>query len=180
MFYNEDIYRQTLSFVAKAHAFQKIPGMELPYLMHIAAVTMETLSALQHTSEREWDIDFALQCALLHDVIEDTPVSYKEVEASFGHNVAQGVLALTKNEQLSREQQMMDSLQRILQQPDEIRVVKMCDRIDNLHSAPIYWTTLKRKKYQSEGQLILDTLGGVCTYAEARLQNKIALYSHYL
>lgn len=177
--WNEEIYRQTLSFTAKAHATQKIPGMEIPYLKHIAAVVMETLSALQHTPETVWDTDFALQCALLHDVIEDTDVAYEEIEISFGKKVADGVLALTKNSQLPREEQMMDSLQRILQQPAEVRVVKMCDRIDNLYIPPVYWSTQKRKYYQKEGQLILDTLKGVCPYAEARLQQKINAYSNY-
>lgn len=179
MHWNEETYRQALSFSAKAHATQKIPGMEIPYLKHIAAVVMETLSALQHTPETNWDIDFALQCALLHDVIEDTNVNYDEIQVSFGKKVADGVLALTKNEQLPREAQMMDSLQRILQQPIEVRVVKMCDRIDNLYIPPVYWTTAKRKYYQTEGQLILDTLKGVCPYAEARLQKKIEAYSNY-
>ncbi|TAE06604.1 MAG: bifunctional (p)ppGpp synthetase/guanosine-3',5'-bis(diphosphate) 3'-pyrophosphohydrolase [Bacteroidetes bacterium] len=180
MHWNEEIYRQTLSFSAKAHALQKIGGMEIPYLKHISAVVMETLSALQHTPERAWDIDFALQCALLHDVIEDTSVGYDEIVVSFGQRVADGVLALTKNDALPRDQQMQDSLNRILQQPDEVRVVKMCDRIDNLYIPPVYWTTAKRKYYQTEGQLILDTLKGVCPYAEARLQYKINAYSNYL
>lgn len=180
MFWNEETYHQTLSFAAKAHTDQKIPGTQIPYLKHVAAVVMETLSALQHTTERTWDMDFALQCALLHDVIEDTDINYEEVETSFGRKVAQGVLALTKNETLPREAQMHDSLQRILQQPDEVRIVKMCDRIDNLNAPPDYWTTEKRKAYQTEGQIILDTLKGVCPYAEARLQYKIEAYSHYI
>ncbi len=179
MHWNEEIYRQTLSFSAKAHANQKIPGMEIPYLKHISAVVMETLSALQHTPETVWDIDFALQCALLHDVIEDTPINYDEIEVSFGKKVAQGVMALTKNETLPRAEQMQDSLTRILQQPPEVRVVKICDRIDNLYIPPVYWTTAKRQYYQTEARLILDTLKGVCPYAEARLQKKIDAYSHY-
>jgi (p)ppGpp synthase/HD superfamily hydrolase len=180
MHWNEELYRQTLSFAAKAHATQKIPSMEIPYLKHISAVVMETLSALQHTPEITWDMDFALQCALLHDVIEDTDIVYEEVEVSFGKKVADGVLALTKNDQLPREARMADSLQRILQQPAEVRVVKMCDRIDNLYIPPVYWSTPKRKAYQTEGQFILDTLKGVCPYAEARLQKKIDTYSNYL
>ncbi|TAE66160.1 MAG: bifunctional (p)ppGpp synthetase/guanosine-3',5'-bis(diphosphate) 3'-pyrophosphohydrolase, partial [Bacteroidetes bacterium] len=112
-------------------------------------------------------------------VIEDTYIQYDEVEISFGKKVADGVLALTKNEKLPKETQMIDSLQRILLQPKEIRVVKMCDRIDNLQLPPDHWTTEKRKKYQQEGQLILDTLQGVCPYAEERLSTKIKAYSNY-
>ncbi|TAF99477.1 MAG: bifunctional (p)ppGpp synthetase/guanosine-3',5'-bis(diphosphate) 3'-pyrophosphohydrolase [Cytophagia bacterium] len=179
MFWNEEIYRQTISFAAKAHASQKILGMDIPYLKHLAAVTMEVASAILHTPEANFDIDFAIQCGLLHDTIEDTYIKYDEIEISFGKKVADGVLALTKNESLPKENQMMDSLERILLQPKEVRVVKICDRIDNLYSPPIYWTPEKRKYYQKEGQLILDTLQGVCPYAEARLQAKINAYSNY-
>jgi (p)ppGpp synthase/HD superfamily hydrolase len=38
--------------------------------------------------------DLAIQCALLHDVIEDTPTTCQEVEQQFGAAVAKGVLAL--------------------------------------------------------------------------------------
>ena len=34
--------------------------------------------------EPEWDGNLALQCALLHDVIEDTAVGYEDVKAGFG------------------------------------------------------------------------------------------------
>ncbi len=179
MFWNEEIYRQTISFAAKAHGTQKIPGMDIPYLKHLAAVTMEVASAILHTPEADLDIDFAIQCGLLHDTIEDTDIKYDEIEVSFGKKVADGVLALTKNETLPKEQQMMDSLQRILLQPREVRIVKICDRIDNLFIPPVYWTTEKRKYYQKEGQLILDTLQGFCSYAEERLQKKINDYANY-
>jgi (p)ppGpp synthase/HD superfamily hydrolase len=179
MFWDEELYRQTLSFSAKAHAKQMIGGMEIPYLKHISAVTMETLSAMMHSPEQNWDINLALQCALLHDVIEDTHIDYDEVLMSFGKKVADGVLALTKNDKLPKNEQMQDSLTRILTQDKEIRLVKMCDRIDNLYLPPIYWTSAKRKYYQQEGQLILDTLKGVCLYAENRLAQKIQAYSKY-
>lgn len=179
MFWDEELYRQTLSFTAKAHAKQTIGGMEIPYLKHISAVTMETLSAMIHTPDQDWDVNLALQCALLHDVIEDTYIDYEEVVASFGKKVADGVMALTKNETLPKNQQMQDSLTRILAQGKEIRLVKMCDRIDNLYLPPIYWTSIKRQYYQQEGQLILDTLKGVSEYAENRLAQKIQAYSKY-
>ncbi len=177
--WDEEIYRQTLSFSAKAHAKQMIGGMEIPYLSHISAVTMETLSAITHTPEQDWDVNLALQCALLHDVIEDTYIDYNEILVSFGKKVADGVLALTKNGQLPKSAQMQDSLSRILAQGKEVRLVKLCDRIDNLYSPPIYWTPAKRQYYQQEAKLILDTLKGISPYAENRLAQKIEAYSKY-
>ncbi|MBI9062094.1 MAG: hypothetical protein JEZ14_08890 [Marinilabiliaceae bacterium] len=37
------------------------------------------------------------QVVILHDVIEDTPTSYAELERLFGKAVADGVLALINN-----------------------------------------------------------------------------------
>ncbi|MCU0446003.1 MAG: HD domain-containing protein [Microscillaceae bacterium] len=179
MFWNEEIYRQTITFAAKAHADQKIAGTNLPYLTHLASVAMETASAFAHTSAPTWNIDFALQCALLHDTLEDTPTHYGELVAEFGESVAQGVLALTKNTQLPYDQQMSDSLDRILQQPIEIRIVKMADRVDNLYLPAIYWTPRKRRIYQEEAHLILQTLGGANEYIETRLQAKITDYAKF-
>ena len=45
----------------------------------------------------EFDLDFAVQVALLHDIIEDTATTYDELAEHFGSKVADGVLALTKN-----------------------------------------------------------------------------------
>ena len=35
-------------------------------------------------------------CALLHDTIEDTAVTFEDIETAFNQYVAAGVLALTK------------------------------------------------------------------------------------
>jgi (p)ppGpp synthase/HD superfamily hydrolase len=179
MFWNEEIYRQTITFAGKAHADHKIAGTVIPYVVHLASVAMETASAIIHTPNANLDIDFALQCALLHDTLEDTKTHYDELVAEFGEKVAQGVLALTKNSALPYDTQMQDSLNRILQQPTEIRIVKMADRVDNLYLPAIYWTTRKRQFYQAEAKLILQTLGGVNEYIETRLQAKITAYANY-
>jgi guanosine-3',5'-bis(diphosphate) 3'-pyrophosphohydrolase len=180
MSWNPEIYRQTITFVGRAHASQKVPGTEIPYIMHLASVAMETASAIVNSPSQNLDIDFAIQCALLHDILEDTKTHYDDVVLSFGSKVAEGVLALTKNDQLPSSEQMPDSLRRILAQPLEVRIVKMADRVDNLYFPALYWTSMKRKYYQQEAQLILDTLGGVNEYIESRLRFKIENYNHYL
>jgi GTP diphosphokinase / guanosine-3',5'-bis(diphosphate) 3'-diphosphatase len=55
-----------------------------------------------------------VHCALFHDSIEDTNTSYNDIKNDFGKEVADGVLALTKNFDLpTKSEQMKDSLQRI-------------------------------------------------------------------
>lgn len=49
-----------------------------------------------------FDLDLALQVALLHDTLEDTETTFGEVSEMFGPDIAAGVLALTKNDTLPR------------------------------------------------------------------------------
>ena len=172
--WNPDLYQKAIKFAAEAHGDQKIPGSNLPYVVHLSNVCMETVAAMVHS--KQGDFDLAMQCALLHDTIEDTAISYDEVFALFGEKVAMGVQALTKNKYLPKSEQMADSLQRILTQSREVRIVKMADRISNLQRPPHYWSKEKRLAYQLEAQLILDQLGGVNVYLEERLEQKIESY----
>lgn len=165
---NADTIQKAILFAAQAHATQLFPGTELPYLLHLAQVASEVTSA--NGSE------LSVLCAWLHDTIEDTATSYETVQATFGVAVAQGVLALTKDSNLPKEQRMADSLERILQQPADIAWVKLADRISNLQGPPHYWTPEKIAGYREEAQQILDALGPSCPALAARLEAKITAY----
>lgn len=166
----------------RAHDGQKYgggaKGEMVEYLNHIGTVVFEIMNALNH--EPGHNADLAVQCAVLHDVIEDSPVTYDDVLAQFGKATADGVSALTKDESLpDKSAQMKDSLRRIKEQPKEVWMTKMADRITNLYMPPHYWSTEKRKNYQAEGQLIHDELHAASPFLAARLQEKIDDYAQY-
>jgi (p)ppGpp synthase/HD superfamily hydrolase len=171
-----DRYTQALLFAATAHAGQKFPGSELPYLVHVVNVAAELTAA---RLVEVFDEELACVCALLHDTIEDTPATAESIEAAFGAAVAAGVLALSKNPALPKGEQMADSLGRIQQQPAEIARVKLADRIVNLAHPPSYWSVDKCKAYHAEAMLILDALGGSSPVLAVRLREKIAAYAQY-
>jgi (p)ppGpp synthase/HD superfamily hydrolase len=167
-------YLTTIRFAAEAHNGQTVTGTDLPYLLHISIVAMELINALG--AEPSHNADLAVACALLHDVIEDTSVSYADVTARFGSEVAAGVQALTKNSVLPKQDQMRDSLQRIRSQPAEVWMVKLADRICNLQPPPAHWSPERVVAYRSEAQLILETLGDASPHLAERLRGKIANY----
>jgi (p)ppGpp synthase/HD superfamily hydrolase len=177
--WNQDTYLKTLLFAGQAHRKQKVPSSEMSYVVHITNVAMEVANALIQGVDKDLDGTFAIQCALLHDTIEDTEVTYEDLVTEFGTRVADGVLALTKNEALAKEVQMADSLKRILKQGKEVRMVKMADRINNLQKPPKHWDTNKMKRYHKEAQFMLEQLGGVHVYIETRLRQKIDIYKQY-
>jgi (p)ppGpp synthase/HD superfamily hydrolase len=162
-------------FAAEAHSTQKVPGTDLPYLKHLGMVTMEVFSA--HAIEPIGNLGLAVQCAILHDTIEDQGVAHADLAKRFGQSVADGVLALSKNPDLPKSEAMADSLNRIRTQPSDVWCVKLADRISNLHGAPAHWTAEKRATYRTEAQQILDALGTAHRTLAARLAAKIAVYS---
>jgi len=176
--FNPDLYHIVSRYAARCHGEQKYPGQSLPYFLHLAQVFVEVQAAYEHT--QDFDLELAGTCALLHDVIEDTPAEYDDIEKNFGAAVADGVLALSKNEELPKEQQMEDSLQRILQQPHEIAIVKMADRSANLQSPPVHWSAEKREEYQNEAKIIWQHLNKSNSYLSARLARRIKDYEKFI
>ena len=174
---NQDTITKAWFFASRVHKEQKYPGEQLPYVTHLGNVMLEVMGMVS-TLE---DTDLAICCAILHDTIEDTEVSYEELEKEFGKSVADGVMALTKNETLAtKREQMIDSLERITEQPKEVWVVKMADRVANLGEPPHYWKLAKRESYRAEAQIIWDYLHEGNDVLAKRLAEKIDGYKKFL
>jgi len=172
-FWRQDAYAKAYRFAADVHNGQLLPGTELPYLVHVTLVAMEIVAALQY--ENDHDAELAVQCALLHDVIEDTATTYGEVYETFGVQVADGVLALSKDEKLTKEDRMADSLRRIRIQPREVWMVKMADRITNLHPPfPSHWSRPRIDAYRQEAVAIHGALAESSPYLAERMEALIA------
>ncbi|MCH8620289.1 HD domain-containing protein [Undibacterium sp. TS12] len=180
--WNPDIYEKAWVFASRQHNGQsyggRVAGERVEYINHIGSVAMEIIWALQDNELA--DSALAVQCALLHDTIEDTGASHALIQAEFGQAVADGVLALSKNTSLDKVQQMPDSLARIRQQPAEIAMVKMADRITNLYHPPHYWDNQKILSYRDEALVIHAALHEANAALAQRLMQKIEAYPQFL
>lgn len=102
-----------------------------PYIFHPLRVT--------HLAARHW-MDFpSVIASLLHDVVEDTPVTLDDVRQKYGDEVAHLVDGLTKvtSEVMSRDDLKKETYKKtLLVAINDIRVLclKFWDRIDNLHT----------------------------------------------
>ncbi len=178
--WNQENYIEAWNYACSAHNGQFVLGRDIPYINHIGLVAMEAMAAITHSSTINAP-DLLVVCALLHDTIEDTTCTYDEITKEFGADVANGVLALSKNKNLpSKDEQMRDSIDRIKKQPQEIWIVKLADRITNLQPPPEHWSTVKISNYRSEAMTILKELGGANSYLAKRLKAKIDNYPQYL
>jgi (p)ppGpp synthase/HD superfamily hydrolase len=176
--WSPDRYADALRFAAERHKSQLMAGSDLPYVTHVVSVAAEVMGTLAR--ERFADPDLAVQCALLHDTIEDTGTEESEIAARFGTAVAAGVRALSKDPALPKKARMADSLRRVREQPPEVWIVKLADRITNLAPPPAHWPTDKRRAYLVEAGEILRALAPSSLWLADRLAARMSAYEAYL
>lgn len=133
---NEELIRSAYAFAEKAHAPQKRHSGE-PYFAHVASVAM-ILADLK--------MDSATICTgLLHDTVEDTPATLKDLSDTFSPEIAGLVDGVTKLGQMelgsSRTKQAENFQKLVIAISSDIRVliVKLADRLHNmrtLHHVP--------------------------------------------
>ncbi|MGG6231993.1 HD domain-containing protein [Tenacibaculum sp. SDUM215027] len=175
----QELYQKAIKFAGEKHKDQKVPGTNSNYLLHISNVAMEIIIA--HNANNNFDLNYAVQLALLHDTLEDTDTDFSELLNMFGEKVAIGVQALTKNKNLdSKKEKMIDSLNRINKLEKEVGMVKLADRITNLQEPPKHWKKDKIQSYLSEATLINEALNNKNEYLNKRLENKITEYKKYV
>jgi GTP pyrophosphokinase len=126
-----DLLRRAYDCAVQAHKGQKRISGE-PYIQH-------PLQVACLLTEIEADI-MTICAALLHDVVEDTPVTLKQLEESFGAQIALLVDGVTKLSRLSfrsREEAQVENLRKmLLAMAKDIRVIiiKLADRLHNMRT----------------------------------------------
>lgn len=175
-----EAYVQALHLAAHWHRDQKVPGTELPYLVHLTSVCNEVQRALAADATLQLRADVAVQGALLHDILEDTAMTPAELTAAVGAEVTAIVAALSKDAALPKAEQMADSLRRIRAEPREAWIIKLADRITNLAPPPSYWKREKCAAYRAEAEQILTALGEASPFLAARMRERIAAYAAYV
>lgn len=168
-------YQKAIRFAGEKHTIQKVPGSEASYMVHVANVAMEII--LTYHAAPDFDVEFAVQVALLHDTIEDTEATYDEVKENFGTRIADAVLALSKDRKMaSKQERMNDSIRRIVKLEKEVGMVKLADRITNLQPAPKHWNEEKIRNYRSEAQVIYEKLKHCNAYLASRMRFQMEGY----
>ena len=127
---------QAEQFALKAHAGQmRLSGD--PFISHPQAVAATLIN---------WGMDAeTIMAGLLHDVVEDTQVELKEIEAAFGSEVAGLVDGVTNLGQIdfpsggspARQEISYENLRKLLlAMSQDLRVItiKLADRLHNMHT----------------------------------------------
>ena len=126
----QDVYR-AYHYAFECHIDQKRRSGE-PYITH--PVSVACIAANLHLDGP------SIIAALLHDVVEDTPATLKEVESKFGKQVAKLVDGLSKLDKLNFndvvDAQAENFRKMLLAMSSDIRVmiIKLCDRTHNMQT----------------------------------------------
>jgi (p)ppGpp synthase/HD superfamily hydrolase len=176
--WSQEKYIEACFYAAEALNKKTFLGTNLPFTIHINLVSMEVMAALQ--VESGLDGDLALQCALLHDVIDYGDKTIEELRQYFGYKVAQGVQALSKLDGVPELQRITDSLSRIQKQPREIWIVKMADKITSLASPPKNWTSKIIETYRKDALQTYETLKPASAFLANRLSIQIKASEKYV
>ncbi len=121
---------EAMELAFKAHKKQRRKSGE-PYILHPIAVA--------HICAEEIGLGpTAIVSALLHDVVEDTPITQKEIEELFGNRIGLIVDGLTKLDGTYKtEHQQAENFKKVLAtlvQDVRVVLIKMADRLHNMRT----------------------------------------------
>ena len=154
-FIDVDKLKKAYEFAESAHATQKRHSGD-PYISHPIAVA-NILAELRLDGP-------TITTALLHDIIEDTNITYQDVETKFGKEIADlvdGVTKLSKLENQGKEITLGENFRKlILATAKDIRVllVKLADRLHNMRTISSISSDEKRIRIAKETMEIYSPL----------------------
>lgn len=129
-------------YAKKGHQGQKRKSGE-EYITHPLHVAI-------YLAELNFDIE-TIKAALLHDLVEDTEITYQDIKKTFGKEVADLVDGVTKLDKIrynSREEAKADAIRKmVIAMSKDIRVLilKLADRLHNIETIEFHkkWTQEK-------------------------------------
>jgi hypothetical protein len=150
---------KALLFAADAHRNQRRKGAaQEPYLNHLIEVVDLVVQATNNA-----DMDMVI-AALLHDVVEDTPITYENVVTTFGKRVAEIVRENSDDMSLPKAERRRARIAGMALKSREARIVKMADIISNLRavavSPPAGWSTERKLGYLEGCRQVVDAARG--------------------
>ena len=154
--------RKAFDLAVEAHKTQRRKSGE-PYIYHPIAVA--------HIAAKEIGLGTtSIICALLHDVVEDTDYTLKDIEKLFGEKVSKIIDGLTKIQDVFDKNVSMQAenfRKMLLTLSDDVRVIliKLADRLHNMR-------TLDAMKKPKQLKIASETL-----YLYAPLAHRLGLYA---
>ena len=116
-----------IEFAARAHRGHCRKGTEIPYIVHPLAVAKILIDA--------GCPEDVVVAGILHDTVEDTPVSLDEIRHRFGGAVARIVEGASEPDKSKPwEERKAHTVEFLMTAPEEVLLVSCADKIENLEA----------------------------------------------
>lgn len=140
------LLEQAKMYAVRNHGLQEYDGF--PYHKHLDDVDSVVQRYSNATKYR--------MAAWLHDIIEDTPVSYNDIDKQFGFEVAEIVFCVTDEMGRNRAEKKPKTYPKIKSNSDAV-FIKLCDRIANVENGVKNGSSMI-KKYVKEHKEFKEAL----------------------
>ncbi|MFX1379988.1 MAG: HD domain-containing protein [Promethearchaeota archaeon] len=157
-------YWKALSFAFEKYGNLKRRAKDILYIIHPIRITL----ILRAAGFNEFKDEELMIAALFHDLLEDTNISFKEIEKNFGKKIVSIVNELTKPKDV-KGRKKDEWLENFINSSKEAKIIKIADRIDNLLEMVDDWTVKKQVDYADQAKIILKSCGN----ADKELSNKL-------
>ena len=129
---NELITDKALEFARKKHKGQmRKNNTPVEYITH----PINVANLVKKYANNKENIDDLVSSAYLHDTLEDTNTTYKELICNFGNLISNLVKELTNNDVLKKEMGKTKYLSmKMANMSEDALIIKLCDRLDNVSS----------------------------------------------
>ena len=121
-----EIITKAFNFANQAHKGIKRRSGE-PYIMHPIAVAKIVCNEIGLGST-------SICAALLHDVVEDTPVTEEEIRSLFGERIASLVHAESEDKSKSWWERKQEKIDHLKTAPRDVKILALADKLSNLRS----------------------------------------------
>lgn len=163
-------------FAAEKHAQQKRKGQNgEPYFNHLLEV-----AELVAASSGDLDVELVM-AAFLHDTVEDTGVTLRELEEHFGQDVAALVAEVTDDKSLPKEVRKQLQVQNAHRKTTRAQTLKLADKISNLRSIvaspPVGWNLERKQQYFEWAREVVSGIAAPNPYLKAEFDRTYQLIS---
>jgi GTP diphosphokinase / guanosine-3',5'-bis(diphosphate) 3'-diphosphatase len=157
---------KALDFAARKHRDQRrMDADATPYINH----PIELAELLIHQGGIA-DIN-VLAAAILHDTVEDTETTPRELEDLFGNEIAGIVMEVTDNKKLPKAERKRLQIENAAHCSHSAKLVKLADKICNLRdmgmNPPTNWPLERKQEYFDWANEIVCQIRGVNPHLEA-------------
>ncbi|MCQ6281901.1 HD domain-containing protein [Bacillus sp. EB600] len=157
-----DVIEKALMMASQAHENQYRKKTKIPYITHPVAVGMILMKAGYG--------DDLVAAGILHDTVEDTPLTLADIEESFGPKIAKIVEGCSEpDKSLPWEERKNHTIEFLKTAPLETRAVVSADKLHNIRSiiddyeqqGEEVWNKFKRGRDQQKWYYtkVLESLG---------------------